>query len=146
MNAFSPKAEGFYRQHGGRTLPSIDQAIEDGAAWQPEALTPAGYVVLDNAALWASGTTEAEAWAAAFEIMLDVGIRVVDDGSVLVGQALDCIPASTFQVRKATTAVMRQLATVGDQLSWGMVGAVCCTMAERAAWEMRLMDGEGGWA
>ena len=96
---------------------------------------PAGYVIINETAIWGVGETEAKAWENSIE-----WIEPVDDAGPLQ-LALDCnglaigIENSNilgFTAEQASTALVAYVTEMGTPNSWGILHGIQCTNAEDA--------------
>ncbi len=95
----------------------------------------AGYVIINDTAIWGVGKTEAEAWENSIE-----WIEPVDDAGPL-RLAIDCdglaigIENSNilgFTAEPASAALVAYVTEMGTPNSWGILRGIQCTNAEDA--------------
>jgi hypothetical protein len=99
-------------------------------------LESAGYVVVDDQAVWGSGPTAQAAWESFLSGMSDAGIKVrgeIDDadGAALerdqYGDVLpDQTPANRYKIHAATRALLDRVAEQGGDIAWRVRGVVAC--------------------
>ena len=96
----------------------------------------AGYVIINEGAIWGVGKTESEAWEDSLEWIES------DDDTGPVKLALDCdgraiglenSNALGFTAEPASAALIKYLRDGGTPNTWGMVGGVQCTSDEENA-------------
>lgn len=78
----------------------------------------AGYVIINDSAIWGAGETEAEAWEDSIEWI---------EGSILDNPNRD-----GFTAELASAALIAYVNEIGTPNSWGILRGIQCTSAEEA--------------
>ena len=94
-------------------------------------MTAAGYVVVDNEAIWGLGETADAAWADMVDGMSRAGVSVVDEFETDDrGDYPDQTLASNFKIVPATAALLALVEAHGGAIAWRQCDGVACTKAE----------------
>ncbi len=95
----------------------------------------AGYVIINETAIWGVGKTEDEAWKDSLD-----WIEADDETGPLVlelnheGAAIGIVNSNSlgFTAERASAALVADLAWKGTPNSWGILNGIQCTNAEEA--------------
>lgn len=91
----------------------------------------AGFVTVDDVAIWGTGETAIGAEAdmkAGFDL---ANVAVVEEFTCDAnGDHDNQVLRSAFRTVPATAALISQVAATGGCIAWGDVGGIACTMAE----------------
>lgn len=112
----------------------------------------AGFVVVDDAAIWGAGLTEEKAWA---EVREGMRLARIPHESEVDTEDTYCPrywSEDRFEVHEATAALLKLVDECGGDIAWGQVGDVCCTVQEEEVEAdgglvlVRSDAGDGGWS
>lgn len=103
---------------------------------------PAGYVIVNETAIWVTGSTPNDAWA---NFQRDLGFADVDakienerHEAKMCGMIFNEPKMAErierrrqgFSIHSATPALLAQVEADGGNIAWGTIGKVACTIAE----------------
>ena len=96
-------------------------------------IAPAGFIVVDNEAIWGAGSTEGAAWDNMESEMRMAGITILDDEADYPENGGSYTRASNFKIRPASAALIAWVDTFDGDTSWDTVNGVCCAPGEAEA-------------
>ena len=95
-------------------------------------IQPAGYIVIDNEAIWATGKTADEAWAEFQRTMAENQVKLLGDDDDSGAELGAWARERDFRIQSASAALLADVESRGGAISWRYMAGVACTPAEEA--------------